>query len=56
LNLAADSYALVATPRGGPGVGYCSGWVLGGNTATIYFSNPAGAATDMDFSFMMNII
>jgi len=56
LNLAADSYALVATPRGGPGVGYCSGWVLGSNTATIYFSNPAGAATDMDFSFMLNII
>lgn len=56
LGLSANSYAVVATPRGVPGTGYCSGWALSSNTFEIYFSNPAGAATDMDFSFMLNII
>jgi hypothetical protein len=56
LGLAANSYSVVATPRGTPGTGYCSGWALSGNTFEIYFSNPAGAATDMAFSFNMSII
>ena len=56
LGLAANSYSVVATPRGTPSTGYCSGWALSGNTFEIYFSNPAGAATDMAFSFNMSII
>lgn len=56
LGLSANSYAVVATPRGGPSAGYCSGWVLSSNTFEIYFSNPAGAMADMGFSFILNII
>jgi hypothetical protein len=56
LNLAANTYAVNATPSGAPGRGYCSGMALSNNTFEIYFANTAGAAADMDFNFTMNII
>lgn len=56
LNLSANTYAVVATPSGAPGRGYCSGMVLSGNTFEIYFANTSGSATDMDFNFNMQII
>lgn len=56
LNLPTDAYTVVAAPRGAAGTGFCSGWLLSGNTFEIYFSNPAGVATDMAFSFNMKVI
>lgn len=56
LNLAANTYAVTATPSGTPSTGYCSGMVLSGNTFEIYFANTAGAAANMDFNFTMNVI
>ena len=56
LNLPTNSYAVVAIPKGAIGTGHCTGWVLSGNSFTIYFANMAGVATDMDFSFMLSVI
>jgi len=56
LALSPNTYAVVATPSGAAGLGYCSGMALSSNTFEIYFANTAGAATDMDFNFTMNII
>jgi hypothetical protein len=56
LNLAANTYAVNATPSGAPGRGYCSGMVLSGDTFEIYFANTSGVATDMDFNFTLTII
>jgi hypothetical protein len=56
LGLAANTYAVVATPSGAPGRGYCSGMALSNNTFEIYFADTAGALADMDFNFNMQII
>jgi hypothetical protein len=56
LNLSADSYAVVVTPRGSPGSGYCSGWVYSTNFFEVGMSNSAGAAADIAFSFLFNIV
>ena len=56
LNLAANTYAVSATPSGSPGRGYCSGMALSNNTFEIYFASTAGAAADMDFNFTMTVI
>ncbi len=56
LNLAANTYSVVASPSGAPGRGYSSGKALSGNTFELYFANTAGAGTDMDFDFQMSIV
>ena len=56
LNLTTTEYSVVASAKGTPGTGYCSGMVLSTNSFELYFSNPAGVATDMAFCFTVNVI
>lgn len=56
LNIPITEYSVVASAKGAAGTGYCSGMVLSTNSFEVYFSNPAGAATDMAFCFTMNVI
>ena len=56
LGLSANTYAVTATPSGGAGTGYCSGMVLSGNSFELYMADTAGAAANMDFNFIMNVI
>jgi hypothetical protein len=56
LAIVGTQYAVVATPVGAPGQGYCSGMAKSNNSFEIYFANPAGAATDMAFDFTLSVI
>jgi hypothetical protein len=56
LAVTGTQYAVVASPVGAPGRGYCSGMVKSSNSFEIYFANTAGAAADMAFDFTLNII
>jgi len=56
LNLTTTEYAVVATPNGTPGTGYCSGMALSTNSFELYFANTSGVATDMAFCFTVNVI
>lgn len=56
LNITATEYAVVASPKGTAGTGFCSGMVLSTNSFEIYFANTSGVATDMAFCFTMNVI
>lgn len=56
LSLGTNTYAVIATPIGLPGQGYCSGKSMSSNSFEIYFADTSGALADMDFSFNMQII
>jgi hypothetical protein len=56
LNLSGTTYSVVASPKGSPNTGYCSGMANSNNSFEIYFSNTAGAAADMAFNFTLSVI
>jgi hypothetical protein len=56
LAVTGTQYAVVASPVGTPGRGYCSGMAKSTNSFEIYFANTSGSAADMAFDFTMNII
>lgn len=60
LGAAANSYAVSAVAKGGPGSGsgaaVCCGYALSGSSFEIYFSDLAGTLVDTDFSFTLSMI